>query len=439
MPLHATWREAVAILRKSTAGVTREQRKLAVRAGIKFPKKLPKLVAAARLKVAFSEQLCLAPVRPTTDLRLDFLASLNRKCAENPQVRANQFEAEAWTEFYLLKRRQKTLERLRLESGDIVQIEDSGGVRLEEVASITSDGRIYFRGGHGAREWPDRVTVRSRARDNSKKARALKQVTANQAAARSTSRDFSLAKELELRPFKVTTRLTLDGIEQLRNVIDTSKDEKPIQSFIEAHPEILAALMGGRANSRFVVPRPNFGGKRIPDFLIADVDSRGINWVLVELETPVSAVTLKGDNILEEHARKGVSQVEEWREWILNNLALARRSRRDGGLGLVDFRPHSQGLVLVGRRDRLNENASEARHAFAEKQRIDVHTYDYLLERLEGALNFKGPSGSNPHLIQPWRVGDHEQSGTELEGLLSEIETDEPAQKVRKLFTTGVK
>jgi hypothetical protein len=267
----------------------------------------------------------------------------------------------------------------------------------------------------------------------------LKQVTANQASARSTSRDFSRAKELELRPFKVTTRLTLDVIEQIRNVIDTSKDEKPIQSFIEAHPEILAALMGGRANSRFVVPRPNFGGKRIPDFLIADVDSRGINWVLVELETPVSAVTLKGDNILEEHARKGVSQVEEWREWILKNLALARLSRRDGGLGLVDIRPHSKGLVLVGRRDRLNENASEARHAFAEKQRIDVHTYDYLLERLEGALNFKGPSGLNPHLIQPWRVGDGEQSGTELEGLLGEIGTDEPAQEVRKPFTTGVK
>ncbi len=111
------------------------------------------------------------------------------------------------------------------------------------------------------------------------------------------------------------------------NVIDSAKDEKPNQSFMEARPQILAGLVGGRISSRFVVPRPNFGGKRIPDSVIADVDSPGLNWVLVELETPVSAVTLKGDSILEEHARKGVSQVEEWREWILSNLALARRSR----------------------------------------------------------------------------------------------------------------
>src|SRR5208282_2155413 len=152
------------------------------------------------LKVAYSDQLCLASVRPPTAPRLDFLASLNAKRADEPLVQANQFEAEAWTEFYLLKRRQEALERLQLESGDIVEIEDSGGVRLEEVVSITSDGLIYFRGGHGARQWPDRVTVRSRAQDNSKKARTLKQITANQASLRSTSREFSLAKESELRP-----------------------------------------------------------------------------------------------------------------------------------------------------------------------------------------------------------------------------------------------
>jgi hypothetical protein len=199
---------------------------------------------------------------------------------------------------------------------------------------------------------------------------------------------------------------------------------------------MLAALVGGR--SRFVVPRPNLGGKRIPDFLIADVDSAGINWVLVELETPVSAVTLKGDRLLEKHARKGVSQVDEWRRWIENNLSLARGSRREGGLGLVDISPRSKGLVLVGRRARLGDNASEVRRPIGENQRIDVHTYDYLLERLEGALSFRGPSGLNPHLIQPWRDGDGEQPGVALEeGLLGKVETDDPVLDLRKPFTTG--
>jgi hypothetical protein len=149
-----------------------------------------------------------------------------------------------------------------------------------------------------------------RVRDNSKRARTLKQATANQASARSTLRGFSLAKQLELKDFRITSRPTPSDIEQLRTVIDKAKDERPIQGFLESHPQILAALLG---RSPFVVARPNFGGKRIPDFLIADVDSRGINWVLVELETPTSPVTLRGDLLLDKYARTGTSQVEEWR------------------------------------------------------------------------------------------------------------------------------
>jgi hypothetical protein len=200
-------------------------------------------------------------------------------------------------------------------------------------------------------------------------------------------------------------------------------------------PQILAALVGGR--SRFVVPRPNLGGKLIPDFLIADVDSGGINWVLVELETPGSGVTLKGDSLLEKHSRKGVSQVIDWRRWIENNLDVARRSRRDGGLGLPNISSRSKGLVLVGRRARLGDNASDVRRPISDDQRIDVHTYDFLLDRLEGALGYQGPSGTNPYLIQPWRDGDIVHAGTELEEMLSDIETAEPELDTRKPFSTG--
>jgi hypothetical protein len=435
VPTHPSWRLAVAELRKATAGATREQRTLAAKAGLELSKRLPKLVAAARLKVAYASALCIDPVHPPADSQLEFLSGLNEKRARDSNVLADHLEAEAWINFYLLKRRKENLEKLQIEAGDIVQIEDSGGTRLEEVASIATDGLIYFRGGHGAREWPDRVTVKARGSDNSRKARALKKVTANQASARSTSREFSRVKELELRPYKVTARLTLEDIEQLRNVIDTAKDEKPIQSFLESRPQILAALVGGR--SRFVVPRPNFGGKLIPDFLIADVDSGGINWVLVELETPASAVTLEGDHLLEKHARKGVSQVIEWRGWTENNLDLARKSRRDGGLGLPDISSRSRGLVLVGRRARLGDNASEVRRPVSDDQRIDVHTYDYLLDRLEGTLSFRGPSGLNPRLIQPWRDGDIVHAGTELGEVSSDVETAEPELDIRKPFTTG--
>ena len=40
-----------------------------------------------------------------------------------------------------------------------------------------------------------------------------------------------------------------------------------------------------------------------------------------------------------------VSQIEEWREWVQNNLDKAWRSRRESGLGLVDVRPRIEGFV----------------------------------------------------------------------------------------------
>jgi len=55
--------------------------------------------------------------------------------------------------------------------------------------------------------------------------------------------------------------------------------------------------------------------------------------LLVELETAQSDVTLRDENQLHKHGRKGVSQIEEWREWLLQNLDYARRSRREKGLG----------------------------------------------------------------------------------------------------------
>jgi hypothetical protein len=97
--------------------------------------------------------------------------------------------------------------------------------------------------------------------------------------------------------------------------------------FIESCPQILAAILGGK--SRFLLARRSLAGRYVPDFLISDTDSAGIRWLLVELETPDSSVTLSSRNDLDGNARKGVSQIKEWREWLQNNLGLARRPRRE--------------------------------------------------------------------------------------------------------------
>jgi hypothetical protein len=332
---------------------------------------------------------------------LELLSSLDAKRGRDPRVQADHYEADGWIKFHLLMRRQVALERLRLVAGDIVEVESSAGRSLGEVISITSNGRVHFKGGHGASAWPDKLTVRCRNGTNTKRAQALRKEAANQAAHRSKATMLSQAKELEIEDFKVIEALSPTDIERLQKVIDGANDEKPIQGFLETRPHILAALLTGR--SRFVVPRPQFGSERIPDFLLGDIDSLGIRWLLVELETPASAVTLRNHTMLEKRARKGVSQIEEWREWIQDNLEKARRPRREGGLGLVDIRPRSQGIVLVGRRERLLDNAKTVRNPIREANDILVHTYDWLIERLSGCLNYKGIPALNPNAIHPLR------------------------------------
>jgi hypothetical protein len=208
-----------------------------------------------------------------------------------------------------------------------------------------------------------------------------------------------MVKQEELEDYVAKAPLTPEDIEHLREAIDAAEDERPIQLFLEARPQLLTALLGG--SFRYCLPRLRLADKYVPDFLISDVNSLGVSWVFVELETPVSSVALATGNQLDQYARKGVSQVEEWREWILHHLDQARRSRRNGdGLGLFDIRPESEGLVLVGRRAMLRENANAVRTRIREKQNIHVHTYDWLLERLAGILNFSGPAAHNPHLLK---------------------------------------
>src|SRR6266849_1005760 len=138
MPTHPNWRVVVQNLRKATGNVTPKQLKLARAVGLKLPRNLPKLVAAARLRIAYGDEFCTPPTHPPTDSQLEFLSSLDKRRALDARVVSDRNEAEAWIMFHLLNRRRRSLERLQLEAGDVVQIEDSGGTRIEEVASINS-------------------------------------------------------------------------------------------------------------------------------------------------------------------------------------------------------------------------------------------------------------------------------------------------------------
>jgi hypothetical protein len=394
------WRDAAADIEQATARATKRQHQLAAVAGITLPKEMPQLVAAVRLQTALGADIGSDDEAEIGEVQDGLMASLQTSTLRITTPAANRAEATAWIAYLYLKRRRQALVRLELMAGDIVEID--GSAQVGEVSSIGCQRRIYFRGTGGGGAWPDQLIVRNRKEDEeSAEVRELKKQVANNIALGARIEFPNLAKLNQLRRYEVETALTLEVVEALQGIVTTAQDERPIQEFIEAHPETLAALLGGR--DRFVLPRRSLAGKYVLDFLACDTDSLGLRWLLVELETPRSSITLSTQNELDASARRGVTQIREWREWIQNNLDMARKPVEQDGLGLADIRPRSEGLVLVGRRAALNGKAGAVRHPYREDLRIRIHTYDWLVESLFGILDFAGPPRTSHHVIRPLR------------------------------------
>ena len=396
-----SWKEAVSAMSLSTSPCDAEQRAVANRLGVAIPKDLPRVVTVARTQSALAETLGL-PSSNSTELQLALLEELAVQVSEPVPSPETSAEAQAWVQYFYLRRREQALCALQLNRGDVVQRPGSSR-EVDEVSSIGSDGSVYFTGGR-ARAWPDELTVVTRSGDTSPVGEKARRSAANRASERSLRLAWSTAKAETLKEYAVPEPMEASDIDDLRETIERARDERPLQRLLQARPRILASLL--RGPYRYCLPKESFGGKYESDFLLADVDSTGIRWILVELETPDSPVTLASRNDFDDHARQGVSQIQEWRRWLENNLDMARKEKSKDGLGLVDITPRAEGWVIVGRGDRLRQNSADLRDRLFTDRRIRITTYDGLLRQVEGAFQFHGVWAANPHPLHREPVSD---------------------------------
>lgn len=388
-----TWREAVESLDAAIGPVTLKQRELGNQADTQIPADMPRIVAAVRLQLALAEELNLPSPRPVSDRYRTRLRILHRP-SDPPISPQSEEEAGAWITYLRLVRRREALSELRIYEGDVI------GTMAGEVAVVSSmgpDGRVYFKGGRGFGAWPDLISVVARRDDKSDSAAEARRQAENLAARRGIPSAWSVAKSQDLSEFITNDAVSEDDIAELEAAITAAADERPIQGFLENNRHILTALLGG--NERYCIPQKRLGGEYIPDFIIGDVGSLGVRWVLIELETPRSGLYLKDGIQLDEKTWKGISQIMEWRNWLSCNIAYARRRRSENGLGLFDIHEKSDAVVLVGRRSQIPETKDAQRLEYRQSNNIQIHTYDWLLEMLLGALRHPGPPAGNPYLI----------------------------------------
>jgi hypothetical protein len=387
-----TSEEALHSLRQLAGNVTEQQRALARLAKIKIPRGTPRLVAAALLRVALREDLDLHPRLTETATYFAPLEEMEGELDFPESATPEERWARRAHEY--LRQRIATHQKLRLSRGDLVILADK---RPAEVSSIGENGRVYFKGGEGHGAWPDEIKKVIRRDDASRKAKRLKVAAENEASKRSRPRVWSEARANDLKDWLVEAPLRAALVQEFAHVIDEAADERPIQDFISGHPEILTSLIGG--SERYCTPWKRLGDRYIPDFVLGSVDSLGVRWHFVELETPRSGIYTKTAG-LDRFARQGSDQITDWRRWVAENLSHARTRRSEGGLGLFDIEGHAPGFVIVGRRNRMPDGVSESiRLEQRSRNNTEIHSYDWLLERLRGTLRHSGPPAMNPHLL----------------------------------------
>jgi hypothetical protein len=165
-----------------------------------------------------------------------------------------------------------------------------------------------------------------------------------------------------LEPHRVDGFAGAAEVALLRDAIDSARDEKPVQKCLERYPGLLARIAGSTSYGAYLRWQVRFGSQLVPDFMLAVADSSGVNWTLIELESPRAKVGIRKGRFAG-RAREGIQQIEDWREWLMANLDYARRPPEEDGLGLFGIRPESRGIVLIGRRgaDRPGTGSASAR------------------------------------------------------------------------------
>lgn len=113
-------------------------------------------------------------------------------------------------------------------------------------------------------------------------------------------------------------QITSEESDSLQALLDTNPDEESMHRFFEDNPKFLVQVMTG-GHGRYQLSKKRLGAEYVPDFLIAEGSSIGIEWYAVELESP-SSKEHRSDGNPAQALNIAIAQIRDWRQWLMNNL-----------------------------------------------------------------------------------------------------------------------
>ncbi|MGO2484681.1 Shedu anti-phage system protein SduA domain-containing protein [Glutamicibacter arilaitensis] len=368
------WRGAAESLEATLAGPTEEQLHVAEALGVTISDDLPALVAAAIL----SERVAPALMRSTSD-REPNLEALRQLEAALGLVAAPITEetsadvVSAWIQSRYMEKRLRGIRELQPQSGDVVRL-IGPRPNLMIISSVDRRGRIHMKGGRGLGAWPDNLHLVAREGVHENHADLAIEVMNH---IRNSKTDYDPNSSLldKIAKYRLD-RVRPNGLalQELEDILDGGDgSEGPLQRLIERHPQLLASTVIGN-NGTYVIPQKALGSEFRADFIVLGINSTGPEWVLVEIEASKHNL-LNRDDSLTGAVRHAVGQIQDWREWLTNNVSYAQQQ-----LGLHGLTNRAPGLVIIGRAEPTMERGT-ARSLAREQQGISIHSWDWILRQ----------------------------------------------------------
>lgn len=162
------------------------------------------------------------------------------------------------------------------------------------------------------------------------------------------------------------------NIKDYLRILKSASDERPMQDYLAKVPAFLRQLTPSSVDF-WCFDRPSLGGELIPDFLICHRNSRGFNWVYIELESPTNSPLIKSGRPSAK-LNEAFAQISDWRNWLRDNISYAREHLK---LRQIDAEAH--GIVIIGRRSNVDPKHA-LRYRALSSNNTSVMSYDRLLE-----------------------------------------------------------
>lgn len=192
----------------------------------------------------------------------------------------------------------------------------------------------------------------------------------------------------------------------LQTTLKQAKTERPVQRWLEKNPLVLSAALGGIVYPNKVISQFKFGTDFVADFVAFGAFSGACCFHFVELEPPGAPLFTK-QGVAAKRLNGAFAQIAAWKGFVEKHrdevlrefskvftkreLVFERGNEPTDTTGMPLNDPHQwlvwEYHIVIGRRETLTKEELGRKAAYYSQAKIDVMTYDRLLEFAAGFDN----------------------------------------------------